>query len=261
MKFFYDNKIDSATLSAITEDSDFPLMNIQDAIPSKVYKTTGIEDIEIVTFDFGTAKSVNSVIIYNHTFDGTETLLKLEGSNNSAFLNSVGLGGNKCYAFTLNVADTIYERLQMLGNDYTYSLRYWRIYCQKGSATEIKQIGKVFLGVDLGSATPDWNGYSYSIVDPSVSSKSIGGQTYTEQKDQFRNFELGFSYQTNAVKEELETMFETVGTFKPVFFQVAETSPLDEMVYGKITDSQSFKVSVGSENPAWDMAIKIEELI
>ena len=248
MKIFYDNKTDSATLTASTENADFPVSNLQNFIPSKVWKTGIQETDEYIVFDLLTAQTVTACIIYNHNFDETETAIKVQGNSSNSW-------GSPAIDETLTYAPTTLFKA-FTGGSY----RYWRVTFTKANTTDVKSIGRVFLG-DCIEAEVDFDGYALAVNDLSNAERAIGGQIYTEQKEQFRNLDLSLTGKDNATKEAVETMYETNGKHTPVFVQVMDSSPLNEVLYMRLTDNQAFKISSWNNTPVWDLALSLEEQI
>jgi len=253
MKIHYNNLADSGSLTAFSQDDNFPVQNVQNYIPSKVYKTSSAISVEAITIDLGTDMLVTCCLLYNHNFDGTQSNFLIQGTDDITFA-SVPFS----QAFTPGIVMNAYFARQMY--------RYWRITFTKANSTDVRSIGRVFLGdyfTSLDAGNPDYDGYTVVTVDPSVIGKSLGGQTYAEQKNQYRTLDLTFTGRTDSVKQSLDTIFDLVGTWKPIFVQMLDTSPMNEILYVRITNSQSYKVNSWQDtySPNWNFAISLEEQI
>jgi hypothetical protein len=62
--FFYNNLVKIATLTASTENAQFPLSNLKDDRRTKVFRSNGNADS--IVFDFGFARSVDSVFLVDN---------------------------------------------------------------------------------------------------------------------------------------------------------------------------------------------------
>jgi len=255
MTFYSNNLFDNATLTFISQNDNFPVTNIQDFIPSKVYETGNTLASEAIYIDLGNSETVTNLIIYNHNFNGTENSFNLYASN-SAFISP---------AFTQAI--TVSSTINISFASKTY--RYWWITFTKTVASDIRSIGRIYLGTNYefdASGDPDYDGYTLTWNDPSVLGKSIGGQTFMEQKEQFRTIDLTFTGRPDTEKVALEAIYEANGTWYPLFIQIlpTSTSEMNEVIYARITNNQAFKINSWQDDynlPNWTYSMSLEEQI
>lgn len=121
------------------------------------------------------------------------------------------------------------------------SYRYWEIYIDNGGETSADEfsVGRIFLCPYFEPLKNFAYGWSWQLIDPSVTSKSIGGVKYTDRRESFVKvaFQLPYLTKTEAFQEMLH-VFKTVGTRSDCIISMA---PNDETlrwytgIYGRFT--------------------------
>ena len=254
MILFYNNKLDDSAITATSQNAGFPVENLKNFIPSKVYKTGDTDLVEEIYFDFGTVTSITDLVIHNHNLSDV-TALSISASAYSDYSSPVtvdltdAISSNDTISFSLGLEADV---------------RYWKLSFTKSDATDVKSIGRMFLGTSFVTAqtgNPDYDGYSIANVDLSISAASIGGQVYSEHKAQFRTLDLNFTGRGQSVKDSMDLVFKTVGSWKPYFIQVSDVSPLNEIMYVKNAKNSAFKISAWDDEPFWNYSISLEEQI
>jgi len=126
MKILFNNLIYSSTLSADTQNNNFPLTNLQSDFPDKIYKAT--QESAIITIELSAIGSINCFYITNT--NATGAVIGLYNSSNS-LLKTVTLdldrngqsfpitGSVKKIILTLAGSDIIY--LGCIGFGYAYT--------------------------------------------------------------------------------------------------------------------------------------------
>ncbi len=252
MRIFFDDLIDSAVLTTSSSNVDFPVSNLLNLIPSRVYKTGATLTEEFIIFDLVTPQLVTSFIAFNQNFDSTETTVKIQG-------NAINDFSSPSIDETLTV--TVGEPITKIFTGGSF--RFWRFVFTKASSGDVKSIGRIFLGDFKTLEDPSFQGYSINLQDLSESEKSIGGQTFSEAKSQFRELTLNFPIVEETFRNDMDIIFKTVGTHTTFFIQVLTTTPLDEFLYMKFTDSRSFSVNSWDSltDPSWSHDTSMEEMI
>ena len=240
MKIYTTDEMASATLTASTENSQFPATNVQNYQPTLVWSTTGVQASETLTIDLGTATTIDTFIVSSHDFDGTETSVKIQG-------NATDSWGSPTIDETMTVIVG-----QPFSKTFTAtSLRYWRFIFTKVTSATIRSVGRLWLGneIDTGSlGDPDYGGAEPITNDRSKRSKSIGGQTYIEVKNQFESFKLDLSKVPESVMNTYVTEFGLMGTSTPYFIVISSQSPLNRLWYVISLNSLKRKVTALTVN-------------
>ncbi len=250
MRLFYDNLIDyAATLFTPTSEvSTLPVENLANEFRAVPWQTGVSVADENVVIDLGSAKSVTSVILLDHTLTAGDSAIAIQG-------NAADSWGAP------SVNETLTWASGTIGKTFTGgSYRYWRLKFTKSSAAEARSIGRLFLGTYLEpSDLPDYDGYSERLEDLSRSADSRSGQTWTDRQSQFSVLNLDLSRFGQTDVDNIKTVFETVGRSKSFFFQCSTTSPLDNLWYVKFRRPYDRSVAAFGSGYLWDFDLEMKE--
>lgn len=67
-KWYYNNLVTDASMSASSENALFPLSNISDIRRTKVFRS--LTNADHIYFDFGSAEPIDSIVLVDHIFNG-----------------------------------------------------------------------------------------------------------------------------------------------------------------------------------------------
>lgn len=243
----------AATVTAGSEAADLPVANLQHPHRTKVYRTGTSAAAEWVKVDLGAAHAVQAVILLDHTLTAGDTLIKLQGNASDSW-------GAPSVDETLTYnAGTM---AKFLSAAQTY--QWWRIIFTKSAAGETRDIGRVFLGpydeMEIAPAQPD--GLQIAPQDLSVTQRSLGGQTYSDIKDQYDEITMEFPGALSETQSgNLASLAAACGTHTPFFVSVDPTyKPYDWLWYVKATDLTVRKVKQKkSATILWDATLKLAE--
>jgi hypothetical protein len=233
-RFLYDDLGIPATITAATEDTDFPKENVQNELRTKVYKSTDLTD-EWLVFDLGSAATVNTIAIMNHNFNDFSSVtptIKFQGHTADSW-------GTPDVDETLTVVSGTIINYITGG-----SKRYWRVSMTGGSGTETTyNIGRVMFGAKLQPSKSYDVGFQRSINDFTVTSQTIGGQLYSDFKGNYDSFVLPFSMITTTDRDNMITMVENNRTAKNLVWTIdtTDTTSINATTYyGKFIDLPTF---------------------
>lgn len=258
MKFFNDNFADlsSTTLTESSEVSTLPVENVQHEHLTRVWRTGASSADENVVIDLGSAMTVTAFIVKISDWTG---------------LTSIAIQGNAADSWgTPSVDESITAptspALTYVDATLNGNYRYWRFKFTKNSASDQIDVQRIFLGSFLEvSNLIEYDGVQDRLNDLSRTSRSRGGQTFSEEKDSVRELGLSLSNVTDAQFTSLVTgVWNTHGTYKPLWVEVSEystgTGPTGGLIYGKLTDrlSRDDPAYTGS-GFVWDVDLSIEE--
>lgn len=260
MRFFWDNFIDLATttITSETQALTLPDDNVAHQHKKKVYRTglglvTGVESAtEWIKFDLGSAKAIDGFALLNHTLDGTETAVNIEGHASDDF-------GTPTFSEAVTVtSDPAFNKFSS-----AQSFRWWRFEFTKASAGTARDLGRIFLG-DVYDATedPDAKGYADEVVEKSITKKSIDGQSYTYIKDEYDKIKTTFKSISLAQAIKFKTIFDSLGNHTPLLIQVnpsVSDGVREVMHYVKFVKGLKRKVSSYTDELKWDVALEFEE--
>jgi hypothetical protein len=211
VKFLYNHKSDSATLTASSAQTGFTEINLQDTRASRVYRSAdGTTSINIV-FDFGSAVDFNTIAIANHNITTSETTFKLE-------YNSSDSWGVPAGSTNISAADsTIFHTFSSV----TY--RYARLVIDDDDISDgYIEIGRVSIGeyFDAPQVGIDLQLPRYTTSNRSF---SRGRQAYFDEGVRYRAISLQFNKVTTAEYNSFNTMFP-YSDIQPVFCDFDELS-------------------------------------
>jgi hypothetical protein len=206
---------------------------------------------EWVSVDLGEPLPVSALILAAHNLQPGDQL-------RYALSNDAGFAGAEQIPLAWR-ADTFVEVFPLC------EVRYVRLAFTKGVASETRQIGRLFVGEHAELDDPDHKGYRESPVDLSKKSRTIGGQNYTEQRKQFREFRVPFDQLPGTQVNEILAIARRVGTHTAFFMQIQDTladlngDVLDEVVYVKFKDLLDKEVRGVDAELLWKLQLDMEE--
>lgn len=250
MRFWYDNLIDysGVTLTASSAQSTLPATNVINEHRKRVWRTGTSTAAETLVIDLGSAKAVTSIILLDHTLTASDTLIKIQGHTSDSW-------------GAPDVNETLTWASGTISKTFTSATkRYWRLIFTKSAAGETRDIGRIFLGTYYDTPEdPDDKGYEDELEDPSRTSKSLGGQTYTEVLEKFWAPAVTWSSLPNSTAESLKTIAESVGRSVAFFVQVQTVSPLTEIFYVKLRRAFKRQVAGMESSLLWNVGLELEE--
>jgi len=257
MKTFWYNLVDlsATTLTAASANASFPVTNLTTEFLQEVYKTGTSATAEYVTLDLGSSKPLSSIVIAAHDLLAADNL-RYMFSNASNFSGAVERQIER-------VAGTIVVTFPEV------EARYVRVLFDKASAGQTRQIGRLFVGPhrNFGSII-DYAGYKESKEDLSRSTRTLGGQVYSETRNQYSRYTLECSYLEQEKTDWLIEMSDYVGLHTPFFVQVQSTtdsslneSPLDDVLYVMLRETIDRAVEVADDELRYAVDMQLEEFI
>lgn len=221
--FHYPNLVDSATLTASSEDASFPVTNLQNEQRSIVFKTAAaVTDMNII-IDNAVNTYASEFVIVNHNIPNGATITIDRNTTLSWPANTVTITwdnslGNVPIVFRWTSNNMRYTRL--------------RIQC----ASTIITLGRLILCIAKTTALNYNWGYTKRKLDLSQPVLSLGGQVFTNIKNKVT--EYSFEFLTKAADVAvLETFFGTVGigVHCAISFDY-DANPHKETYYGYIIE-------------------------
>ncbi len=239
IRFLYDNLLDDGTLTASSEDSEFPVTNIQHRWHTRHWRSTGVA-AEYVTCDLGAPKDIKSLIVKYHNFQLGATVHILA---DSAPTFDSGPGGLPELDVTLTVTtETI---VYNWSSAKTY--QYWRLtIADAGNPDGYVRIGRMYLGTYI-SPTYNYKDRQETYKDPSDKAISTGGQDSADEETHYSELSYTFLVLT-ADKATFKAIFDEVGTSKAYFVCEDPTSAATTTYYVQnLEDWQFSYIDPGKE--------------
>ncbi len=241
MIFLYDNKVDDFTVTALSCETGFAAINVQDQQLTKAWRSTGTSS-EWVAVDLGTTTvEINHVALAGHNFS-TGATITFEMSSESDF-SSTGLSTALTYR-----AGIIMEAVTAT----TKRFARWMIDDTTDNSDGYVEFGRGAMGTKLEISAYAEPEIQTKMIDSSIVKHSLTGQLFSDVgtiTDTIEN--VVFPITTQAVKDSLETMFNDVKTAEPIFLQIYKDKSTDfKPFYGTFAEGLSFE---HLENLTWVM--------
>ena len=253
VRFLYNNLVDASTtvITSTGETTDLPDDNVQHPLRTKVWRTATSVALETITFDLGTAQSVQSFVALDHTLTSGDSLIKIQGHASDSW-----------GAPTVNV--TLAYNADTIAYYWTaaQSYRWWRFTFTKSASGETRDVGRIFLG-GYYEATKNisFDGFQITPVDLSHTARSLGGQTYSDARSIYHEISANFDYVTNTQLEQFKTIAEAVGTHTPFFIDGDRTNMAYAwFYYVKFAGFSARQVKIyKSASPLWSTSMEFNE--
>jgi hypothetical protein len=211
ISFLANNLVDSATLTASTENAQFPVSNLKNDFRTKVFRSTSNSDNIVI--DLGAAAAADSFGIVDNWRDGFGvTAITLEG-------NSADSWGAPAFTTTIALDTTFGVGVKTFAEQ---SYRYWRIVAT--STLGYCELANVFLGKANTITTngPSYN-WSYRNKDIKSQQETRYGQKFIDnigQRKELSNFKFEVLNQTEL--QVLFDVFDNRRTVSPLFLKIGD---------------------------------------
>jgi hypothetical protein len=207
MKFLALNLVESATLSASTENAQFSLNNIKHDFRTKVYRSTSNSDS--VVFDLGSIEDVDHVAICDNWKDGFGvTAVTIEA-------NATDSWSSPSFSTSMTLDSTFGISIKELSSEQSY--RFWRLVLT--STLGYCELSHVFIGKATQITTNGISyGWGYLNKDMKKTGTSRYGQEFTDVIGKRKEL-TGLSIKV-ANTTEIDKIFEVFddrGTVNPFY--------------------------------------------
>ena len=209
IKFYSENLVDRATITASTENALFPKSNLVDPRRTKVFRSTTASD-EVV-FDFQETSAIDSIFIVDNPFDGFGI------SSLTLNLNATNTWGAPAYTDTVSFSDTF-----GLGYKEFTTQNYRFAQVALTSSLAYCELSNLFIGkkIDMLSDKSINYGWTYLSKDNSRVQENRYGQKFADVINRQKQLNISFS---NLNKDQLDQIFELYddkGITKPFYIRI-----------------------------------------
>lgn len=203
--YYHNNLAKNASITASTENAQYPVSNIIDDRRTKVYRSTSNSDN--IVFDFGSAESVDAVCIAPNWQTGFGfTAITIEA-------NTADSWGAPAFSQAFSFDSTYETGITELSS--TQSYRYWRLVIT--SSLGYCELANVFIGPKVDITTTGINdGVQYMNQDLKNERTSVYGQEFIDDITQRKMLEgISYSNMTLAEATALMGVVDNVRTVSP----------------------------------------------
>lgn len=207
LKFLSNNLIDAASLTASTENSQYPVSNLLDYRRTRCYRSTSNSDNIVI--DFGSAESCDHFAIVDNWQNGFGvTAVTIEANGTDSW-------GAPAFSTTCTLDTTFGVGIKAFSSAQNY--RYWRIVFT--STLGYCEVANMFLGA-ASTITTNGVGYNWQYTNRDLAKKSTNryGQLFVD--------DIGTQKELNNLqfqvmdKDEIDTIYAVYDvnrTVKPFF--------------------------------------------
>lgn len=206
-RLIWDNRyFDAATLTAGSEVSGFPAVNVQEKLRKRVWRTTGVSG-ETLLIDMGETVDCSALALINHNLT-CEGVISIEAAATSGFstllldtedtacheIIGYGEGGYGMFGYGGAIPEElrpIYdpEPVRVIYFNEIIQARYWRLtMTDAGNSAGYLEVGRIFLCLHEEFARQMSYDAEYSGVDESQAERSLGGQLWIDEVPIYRTF-------------------------------------------------------------------------
>lgn len=209
IKFFWNNLVDGAQITATTTNAQFPLSNLKDPRRTKVYRSTSNSDS--VTFDFGQTENIDSVFAVGNPIDGIGfTAASLDAGATSVFSPDL-------LSASLDISAKYNEGFK----EFTQvSTRFFRVnltstagYCELANLF----VGKSLTLIDDKSINFGW---THQEQELSRNSENPYGQVFSDLIGTRKVFNISFTNLTKDQLEQIDEMTDWTGLTRPFWVAI-----------------------------------------
>jgi len=252
-RLLWNNWFDDADLTASSAAFRGAAANLQDDLLSRIWQTGVSSAAETLVMDLGEAKTPTVFAAVAHTLTSGDSLIKLQGNASDSWGSPTV---NETITFS---ADKLVHYIAS-----PQALRYWRFIFTKSSSAARRRFGRLFLGPYFEpSRAADQGGFIVEPVDLSVTSRSIGGPTWTDIRPKIEQVRVEFSTAEQDTYDEFKSMVDAMGSGIPVWLAADPTNyPTEWLWFGKLTNLRErvhrYYNGSGTDH-LWDLALELTE--
>jgi hypothetical protein len=203
---------------------------------------------DYIIVDLGSETGAKRVAIINHNFSSSATV-SLYGTNVSAEF----------------IGDITYDAKIMV-MEFDKSYRYWSVIVQDiDNSDSYVEIGHLFLGdYSTLTAKPANEGFSLSLVDPSIPTQTSEGVVGKNERTKFYRLAFNLPYFVEADRDTLLTIYDTIGAYDHFVIRLDPSETVhsqDEIgiLYGYFVNSELALSYFASLVNRWSAPLVFEE--
>jgi hypothetical protein len=246
----FSNKVDDYTISSSSEDANYPDDNVQHNSLIKAWHSTSVEG-EYLELDMGAGVegTADTAILAGHNLTSGGTIILRA-------IASGGSWGSPALSANMTLQTGIILDYISAGHNY----RYWRFYLDdSANADGYISVGRLFIGEYLQADPSSYEGFPIKHVRTDSGSFSISNQYYSDEGVGYRELKYAFPRTANTAKTAIETMWNTVGKHKPLFFANFDSSywSVIDPIYCTIIEDITFTKLRGND---WEYSLTLREV-
>lgn len=251
IQFLSNNLVDTASISASTENAQYPLTNLQHDFRTKVYRST--TNADTVVFDLGSTEDIDSVALVDNWRNGFGV------STVTIEANATDSWGAPAFSTTLALDTTFGIGIKQFTQK---SYRYWRLSLT--STLGYCELAYVFIGKAVAITT---NGLDYGFAYKNNDIKKVAttryGQEYIDAITTQKEINsLSLTVMNTTEIDQIFEVYDNRGTVKPFIVKIGDgTNTIlnnENRLNGlfKLKSAPSVKIRSGVY---WDVSLSVKE--
>jgi len=206
-------------ISSSSEATGYVDDNLANPLRWKKWRSATQNADQWVKFDLGANKNFQVIA-------GMNAKLHSSGGTLKAQANATDVWTTPTVNDTLSVPSPDLTKVLADWLGSVQNLRWIRYYfTDVGGVSDYVELGAVFAGTYLEPTRSVSDGVSITRIDPSVQRVAIGGQRSAVIRPKYHRATGRFDVQTASARDDLRTLYETVGAAVPAIFTVDPSSP------------------------------------
>lgn len=264
MRLLIDNYLDDSTVTTTSENTSYPVVNLNDRFLEKRFQATGSQ--AAITVEFTEDRAVSMIAIgFNNLTSSDDVYVLDKTATDTLVLDKTATDTRIIQASTyyqlLNSSDVVVQTGELELNNDILTTYFTSITCRKvvlvfsSESTEIMHVGGVGIGDPLKIDYIDINP-KMSIAPRVMQTVTDGGQSISKYKRDLENWSVKIRGLTNSKRKELVAAVRA--TRKPIF---VDFYPLNHNEYRPFyADVRTWGgFQRDSENGLYDSEISVEE--
>jgi len=236
MKLMTTETTGNAIVSANSNNINYPVSNLLDSRLTRIYKSDDSTSVTI-TFDLGSAKTIDNISIANHNISSGVTVLKWQGNASNTWSSP-------------SIDETLTWSSGIINKSFTGgSYRYWRLeIVDSGNTDGFISIGRVY-GSEAEISPGIAPLFSHTRKSESKKSISVAGNIYGDKRYFYDMISIRWKKISHSQKAEIIEWFEAVDITDPFFITFNEDC-LDMVTYYVVMDVDQISFNLLA-NPAY----------
>jgi hypothetical protein len=234
IKFLYTNAFDTASLTASTTETDFPVSSLQNRFLAKTWKTTN-STLQYLKIDLGSAKTITDFTFFNNNFTSSAvvTLCGHASDLGNALTDWAGATYNQ-------VITNFDERSGHIALSQT--LRYWYFHVTYPlHPNGFFSLGRIVMGQSISTDENFNEEFQESMVDPSEQEWGQGGHPFSTERPRHTVLSFTFRNLNEANQLILRNLWKAVYKTEPFVVILDEASePVNLTRYGVLQSDMVF---------------------
>jgi hypothetical protein len=213
--FYSNNLIDNSTITASTENLNFPPSNLKDPRRTKVFRT--LSNSDTLVLDFQETSEIDSIFIVDEPRNGFGISTLSFDLNATSNFTSPAYSNNLTFSTTHGVGFK------------SFPIQNYR-FCRLSLTSTLGycELSKVFIGkaIDLGKG-PNFS-WSYQDKDLSIVKENRYGQRFVDIITRQKQVNMAFSLLNKDQLDKIFQIYDEKSTTKPFFFSVGCSTMIND---------------------------------